>query len=172
MISFMKVSEEYSRILFRFNMQIITIIKTIPGFRYKNKMWFIPNCEINGFLQKVDPIVCEIEENNSKKQKVEQQLDYNEEETRHVFEESLQEKNNKKKPNQLEIVVQSDEYIRVILPVSKFIYAKLHNYKDLLITKKMSERRFWMVIGLQNIQKFYDCCEENNIEINKRGDDN
>ncbi len=114
MISFMKVSEEYSRILFRFNMQIITIIKTIPGFRYKNKMWFIPNCEINGFLQKVDPIVCEIEENNSKKQKVEQQLDYNEEETRHVFEESLQEKNNKKKPNQLEIVVQSDEYIRVI----------------------------------------------------------
>ncbi len=52
MISFMKVSEEYSRILFRFNMQIITIIMKIPGFRYKNKMQFIPNYEINDFLQK------------------------------------------------------------------------------------------------------------------------
>ncbi len=95
MISFMKISDEYSRILFRFNMQNITVIKTMPGFRYQIKMWFIPISEISNFLQK-DSIICEIEENNSKKQKVEQQLQYNEEETRQVFEESIQEKYNKK----------------------------------------------------------------------------
>jgi hypothetical protein len=59
------------------------------------------------------------------KQKVEQQLEYNEEETRQVFEESIQEKYNKKKPNHLELVVQSEEYMRVILPVYKFLYAKI-----------------------------------------------
>ena len=74
MISFVKISSDYQRVVFAFDMEIINILKTIPGFRYKNKMWFIPISQTETFKEKFD-LMEKCNENETKNKKIEQKLE-------------------------------------------------------------------------------------------------
>ncbi len=170
MISFVKISSDYQRVVFAFDMEIINILKTIPGFRYKNKMWFIPISQTETFEEKFD-LMEKCNENETKNKKIEQKLEYDVDESRHVFYSINANNDVIKKHNEIEVTLLTDEVLKIHLPVSKYIYAKLHSTDRIKLSKKMSERRFWLVNGLQNIQNLYEICENANIEIKKKNNE-
>ena len=42
LVTFRKRTNQLSEVVFKFNREIIDVIKTIPDFLYENKKWFIP----------------------------------------------------------------------------------------------------------------------------------
>jgi hypothetical protein len=156
-ISFKKRTNQLTEVVFKFNREIIDVIKTIPDFMYENKKWFIHTEKKNVLQEKIELLQFMKDEDEKKTEKriVKRKLD---------FDETDQTRKISKAFHSINVRYSTSNEIIILLPVSKFVFAKLMNCADLVIFKD-GKNAIWKIIGIDNVKKFNECCVTNNIHI-------
>ena len=66
-------------------------------------------------------------------------------------------------------IIKSSNAIDILLPISKIVYIQLVNCKDLEIDRYSSKGYKWIINSIENIERFYQCCEINHLNFNQIG---
>jgi len=155
-VTFKKRTNQLTEVVFKFNREIIDVIKTIPDFFYENKKWFIPMDKKAQLQEKIELLQAlkDTDEKIIESKIVKRKLD---------FDENIQPKKTSKFFHSINVQYTTDHDLSIILPVSKFVFAKLMNCADLVILK---ESKKWKIVGSDNVKKFNECCDSYNIHVN------
>ena len=156
LVSFKKRTNQLTEVVFKFNREIIDVIKTIPDFFYENKKWFIPadkKIELQDKIQLLQLIKDDDEKENEKKI-LKRKLDFDE----------IDQSKKIKVLHSINVKFTKVNELTIKLPVSKFVFAKLMNCADLVIMKD-GKNAIWKIIGKENIERFNECCVSNNIHL-------
>ena len=150
------------QVCFQFNLDIIGIIKTIDGYRYNEKKWFIPEASKNELSKKLfnyNDMVYNGDLNAAPPQT-----------SLNAFKNDNQPSSNKKlkteddnlEPDQLRYILMNGKTIEIKLPINKDIWRDFKNYRDF---QMYTINHSWYINGEENIKNFFAYCKINNYKI-------
>ena len=153
------------QVCFQFNLDIIAIIKSIEGYRYNDKKWFIPETKKYKLTEKLshyNTMACngDLKENPTPAEASASALKhYNQ--FNSCNQKRLKMEDDDLDPDYLRYILIDGKTIEIKLPINLDMWKHFTNYRDF---QMYCFNHSWYIHGEDNIKNFLSHCKENNYK--------